>query len=113
MISPGATSNDSPPTAMTSRVLRRTRLLTAASAPACCQPRTVSDSGSALPSSRMPLCRGLRVGWVRADPGLPAVRAASFEIHEDKRLPDNSRVIYRGPDEHGDFLLKYAMTGEA
>lgn len=47
----------------------------------------------------------------RADPGLPAVRAASFEIHEDKRLPDNSRVIYRGPDEHGDFLLKYAMTG--
>ena len=49
----------------------------------------------------------------RADPGLPAVRAASFEIHEDKRLPDNSRVIYRGPDEHGDFLLKYAMTGEA
>ncbi|VFT63737.1 biotin carboxylase [Pseudomonas aeruginosa] len=33
----------------------------------------------------------------RADPGLPAVRAASFEIHEDKRLPDNSRVIYRGP----------------
>ncbi|MGU2528630.1 hypothetical protein ACTVZC_21675, partial [Pseudomonas aeruginosa] len=21
--------------------------------------------------------------------------------------------IYRGPDEHGDFLLKYAMTGEA
>ncbi|MCR3794392.1 hypothetical protein K3Z90_25225, partial [Pseudomonas aeruginosa] len=25
----------------------------------------------------------------------------------------NSRVIYRGPDEHGDFLLKYAMTGEA
>lgn len=30
----------------------------------------------------------------RADPGLPAVRAASFEIHEDKRLPDNSRVIY-------------------
>ncbi|HCU2029747.1 TPA: DUF3182 family protein [Pseudomonas aeruginosa] len=49
----------------------------------------------------------------RADPGLPAVRAASFEIHEDKRLPDNSRVIYRGPDEHGDFLLKYAMTGAA
>ncbi|HBP6463244.1 TPA: DUF3182 family protein [Pseudomonas aeruginosa] len=49
----------------------------------------------------------------RAEPGLAAVRASSFEIHEDKRLPDNSRVIYRGHDEHGDFLLKYAMTGEA
>jgi len=35
---------------------------TAASAPACCQPRTLRDSGSAVPSSRMPMCFGSWVG---------------------------------------------------
>lgn len=45
-----------------------------------------------------------------ADPALQAVRASSFEIFEDKALPANARVIYRGPDRRGDFLLKYAMV---
>jgi len=45
-----------------------------------------------------------------ADPTLCVVRASTFEIFEDKPLPQNTRVLYRGPDEHGDFLMKYAMV---
>jgi Protein of unknown function (DUF3182). len=45
-----------------------------------------------------------------ADPSLCVVRASTFEIFEDKPLPDNTHVLYRGPDEHGDFLMKYAMV---
>lgn len=45
-----------------------------------------------------------------ADPAVCVVRASTFEIFEDKPLPDNARVLYRGPDEHGDFLMKYAMV---
>jgi len=45
-----------------------------------------------------------------ADPTLCVVRASTFEVFEDKPLPDNTRVLYRGPDEHGDFLMKYAMV---
>ncbi|QRY77860.1 DUF3182 family protein [Pseudomonas sp. PDNC002] len=45
-----------------------------------------------------------------ADPGLCAVRASTFEIFEDKVLPANCRVLYRGPDGNGDFLMKYAMV---
>jgi hypothetical protein len=45
-----------------------------------------------------------------ADPQRHVVRASTFEIFEDKPLPDNTRVLYRGPDEHGDFLMKYAMV---
>lgn len=44
------------------------------------------------------------------DPALCVVRASTFEIFEDKPLPDNTHVLYRGPDEHGDFLMKYAMV---
>lgn len=44
-----------------------------------------------------------------ADPTLCVVRASTFEIFADKPLPDNTRVLYRGPDAHGDFLMKYAM----
>jgi len=45
-----------------------------------------------------------------ADPTLCVVRASTFEIFEDKPLPDNARVLYRGPDQKGDFLMKYAMV---
>ncbi|MCY1399399.1 hypothetical protein D9M71_144530 [compost metagenome] len=45
-----------------------------------------------------------------ADPALPVVRASSIEIFQEQTLPANARVIYRGSDEHGDFLLKYAMV---
>ncbi|MDN6861096.1 DUF3182 family protein, partial [Pseudomonas sp. CAN2814] len=45
-----------------------------------------------------------------ADPALCVVRASTFEIFADKPLPQNTRVLYRGPDEHGDFLMKYAMV---
>lgn len=45
-----------------------------------------------------------------ADPTLCVVRASTFEIFEDKPLPDNTRVLYRGPDANGDFLMKYAMV---
>lgn len=45
-----------------------------------------------------------------ADPALCVVRASTFEVFEDKPLPDNTRVLYRGPDAHGDFLMKYAMV---
>ncbi len=44
------------------------------------------------------------------DPALCVVRASTFEIFEDKPLPANTRVLYRGPDAHGDFLMKYAMV---
>lgn len=44
------------------------------------------------------------------DPALCVVRASTFEIFEDKPLLDNTHVLYRGPDEHGDFLMKYAMV---
>lgn len=45
-----------------------------------------------------------------ADPGRQVVRAASVETGEDKPLPAHARVIYRGVDHRGDFLLKYAMV---
>ncbi|MCP8466269.1 DUF3182 family protein [Pseudomonas sp. ZM23] len=45
-----------------------------------------------------------------AEPALCVIRAASFEIFEDKPLPDNAHVLYRGPDPHGDLVLKYAMV---
>lgn len=45
-----------------------------------------------------------------ADPTLSVVRASSFEIFEDKALPDNARILYRGPAADGDFQLKYAMV---
>lgn len=45
-----------------------------------------------------------------ADPALCVVRASTFEVFEDKTLPDNTHVLYRGPDAHGDFLMKYAMV---
>ena len=45
-----------------------------------------------------------------ADPALCVVRASTFEIFDDRPLPDNARVLYRGPDEHGDLLMKYAMV---
>ncbi|MBB4862175.1 hypothetical protein HNP46_001013 [Pseudomonas nitritireducens] len=45
-----------------------------------------------------------------ADPTLCVVRASTFEVFEDKPLPRNARVLYRGPDANGDFLMKYAMV---
>lgn len=45
-----------------------------------------------------------------ADPTLHVVRASTFEIFEDKALPDNAHLLYRGPDAHGDLQLKYAMV---
>lgn len=44
------------------------------------------------------------------NPQLRAVRASSFERFEDKPLPANATVIFRGEDDEVGFLLKYAMV---
>lgn len=44
------------------------------------------------------------------NPRLRAVRASSFERFEDKSLPANATVIFRGEDDEVGFLLKYAMA---
>lgn len=44
------------------------------------------------------------------NPQLRAVRASSFERFEDKPLPANATVIFRGVDDDVGFLLKYAMV---
>jgi len=44
------------------------------------------------------------------NPQLRAVRASSFERFEDKPLPANATVIFRGDDDEVGFLLKYAMV---
>lgn len=44
------------------------------------------------------------------NPRLRAVRASSFERFEDKPLPANATVIFRGKDAEVGFLLKYAMV---
>ena len=44
------------------------------------------------------------------NPQLHAVRASSFERFEDKPLPANATVIFRGEDDEVGFLLKYAMV---
>jgi len=44
----------------------------------------------------------------RQRPQTNAVRASTHETHVEQALPDGARELYRGPDNHGDFLLKYA-----
>lgn len=44
------------------------------------------------------------------NPQLRVVRASSFERFEDKPLPTNATVIFRGEDDELGFLLKYAMV---
>lgn len=44
------------------------------------------------------------------NPRLNAVRACSFERFEDKPLPANATVVFRGTDDELGFLLKYAMV---
>ncbi|SUD46727.1 biotin carboxylase [Pseudomonas fluorescens] len=44
------------------------------------------------------------------DPGLRAIRVSSVETYIDQPLPAHAIEIYRGPAEHGDFLLKYVTV---
>ena len=44
------------------------------------------------------------------DPGLRAIRVSCVETYIDQPLPANAIEIYRGPAEHGDFLLKYVTV---
>ncbi|WP_367373141.1 DUF3182 family protein [Pseudomonas lini] len=44
------------------------------------------------------------------DPGLQAIRVSSVETYTDQPLPANTIEVYRGPAEHGDFLLKYVTV---
>lgn len=46
----------------------------------------------------------------RQQPNLHVVTASTHEIHTDQPLPVGARVLYRGTDVAGDFLLKYARV---
>ncbi|EJL01276.1 MULTISPECIES: DUF3182 family protein [Pseudomonas] len=44
------------------------------------------------------------------DPSIGAVRVSSVETYLDQPLPAGAKEVYRGPAEHGDFLLKYVTV---
>ncbi|WP_273823385.1 MULTISPECIES: DUF3182 family protein [Pseudomonas] len=48
----------------------------------------------------------------RERPAVKAVRASTHEAHAECPLPESARVLYRGPDGRGDFILKYAQVDD-
>lgn len=44
------------------------------------------------------------------DPGLRAIHVSSVETYVEQPLPADAIEVYRGPAQHGDFLLKYVKV---